>query len=521
MSQPENDPTITGLPDPARRRLLHAGAGMLVLPLLSSCGDNDRRRDSGSVDPTAPVDPTDPTDPTDPVDPTDPTDPGTPPARKPPRGLHASWTEDPHSTRTLTWFTDGGEDPGSIIEYGPVIAGMTAADIAGTPLPQRAEGAAHATYGVDALTHIATARGLDPALPLRYRVGSADGWSDIRVLPPVPGGKQFRFCHFGDHAQNDASRAVLAGVAGRAPDFFWIAGDLSYANGDQPLWDSYFDMLDPVTSRLPLMTCPGNHENKDGGGDGYRTRFAQPGEGTYYGFDFNNVHFCVSTGGSLVTGVNSSVGDMIAELAALERDLLDAARRRARGEIDFIVFVQHYTIWTNNDGREPANFSLVVFVEHMLLRYDVDLVLVGHDHIYERSKPMAYGLPISSGYVQVTQGGGGQHLYELIAKPAGWAAVSTVRHGFTEFTVDDRVIRATTYAVDDADNVLLPDGGLEVIDTFEIKARERGGLKDALLTLGTSARLVSTDNGFDFEAMMRHTIERNRLHDIEESGHGH
>ena len=99
------------------------------------------------------------TDPTDPVDPTDPTDPGTPPARKPPRGLHASWTEDPHSTRTLTWFTDGSEDPGSIIEYGPVIAGMTAADIAGTPLPHRAEGAAHATYGVDALTHIATARG--------------------------------------------------------------------------------------------------------------------------------------------------------------------------------------------------------------------------------------------------------------------------------------------------------------------------------------------------------------------------
>ncbi len=179
-------------------------------------------------------------------------------ASQPPRGLHASWTADPHTSRTVTWFTDGSDDPGTVIEYGPVDVGMDDCKRTQAALPFRAEGSAHATYGGYALTHIATATDLDGTRPLRYRVGSAQGWSPIRVLPAAPR-EAFRFCHFGDHAQTDASRAVLAGVQQRAPDFLIIAGDLAYANGEQPLWDSYFEMIEPLAAQLPVMSCPGNH----------------------------------------------------------------------------------------------------------------------------------------------------------------------------------------------------------------------------------------------------------------------
>lgn len=482
---------LQALPDLSRRRLLRAGAAALTLPLLPSCGSSSSPVGGSHCAAATPG-----------------------AALKPPRGLHVSWLEDPLTTRTVTWFTDGSDDPGSVIEYGPVEDGMSACQIEQAAFPMRAEGSAQATYGVDALTHIATARDLDPARPLRYRIGSDQGWSSVRVLPPL---RQdgFRFCHFGDHALSEASHAVMTGVQKLQPDFLIIAGDLSYANGEQPVWDRYFDMLDPVASRLPIMTCPGNHENKDGGGAGYSTRVAQPGKINYYSYGYGRVHFCFGTGGSLVREDNpASIPEFLAELLWMELDLAKAALRRAAGEIDFIVFVQHYSFWTNCEGRDPGNFTAILLEEHMMLRYGVDLVLVGHDHIYERSKPMAYGIPLGSGYVQVTQGGGGQSLYELVPDIAGWSDISTIRHGFTEFVVEGRTIHGTTYSVENDAIELLPNGELQAIDRFEIHARG-----DAERASFAAARAKSkAEQEFDLDAMIRHTLERNRLHDVHEGG---
>jgi len=38
------------------------------------------------------------------------------------------------------------------------------------------------------------------------------------------------------------------------------AGDLSYANCNQDLWDSYGIMIEPLSSKIPWMVGPGNHE---------------------------------------------------------------------------------------------------------------------------------------------------------------------------------------------------------------------------------------------------------------------
>lgn len=465
------------------------GLAMLSLPLLDACGP-------GASD--APID-----EPGGPVDPV--------PATHPPRALHASFTDDPTTTRTLSWFTDGLDDPGSVIEYGPVDADMSADAIANAAFPSRAEGLAKSVYGVDALTHSAVASDVPLDRPLRYRVGSSKGWSAVQVLQPAPA-SGFRFVHFGDHATSAASRAVVETVAARKPDFVLIAGDLAYANGDQAVWDTYFAMLEPLAARVPILTAPGNHEAKDGGGEGYRSRLAQPGNISWYSFDYQNAHYFFSTGGSLVDGL-AGAGDLAAELLAIELDLAQAALRRARGEIDFIVFVQHYPIWTDEDGRDPANFTLVLLEEQYLLRYGVDLLLVGHDHIYERSKPMGYGRPLDGGYVQVTQGGGGQDLYEILPQLASWSAFATVRYGFSEYQVQGQTISVTSHAVDDDRNVLLGDGATQIIDRFEVHARN----SVARLAFARPAR-AGSELLRNLDAIVKHTQHRNAFHDAIESG---
>ena len=165
------------------------------------------------------------------------------------------------------------------------------------------------------------------------------------------------------------------------------------------------------------MAAAGNHESKDGdglqSGKAFKSRLTHPDPllnnlnpnpgSTYYGFDIGRVHFFVSSAGALIDDFT-----LAEELINLEIDLAKAALRRARGELDFIILIQHYPIWTDQDGRSPANLTLVALQENFLLRYGVDLLLVGHDHIYQRSVPMGFGIPSRLGYVQVLTGTGGQ-----------------------------------------------------------------------------------------------------------------
>ena len=45
------------------------------------------------------------------------------------------------------------------------------------------------------------------------------------------------------------------------------AGDLSYADCDQPLWDSYGEIIEPLAKSTPWMVCAGNHEIEFNGTD--------------------------------------------------------------------------------------------------------------------------------------------------------------------------------------------------------------------------------------------------------------
>jgi len=252
------------------------------------------------------------------------------------------------------------------------------------------------------------------------------------------------------------------------PDLVLFAGDLAYADGKQPVWDTWFGQIEPLVAERPMMAAPGNHENKDFGGDAFKNRLSHPGAESFYGFDVGNVAFVVST-----AGVFLSDGSLLQELVELERLLASAAARRAAGEVDFVCVMQHYPLWTDHDSRGPLNPSLVLAEEHTLQRHQVDLLLVGHDHFYERSAPMAYGQVITTpglgrqGYVQVISGGGGKSLYDFVPEGAfqSWSVEHARRFSTVLYEVDGRTLRGRAVATD------RPGG--EVLDTFTLGARPR------------------------------------------------
>lgn len=458
----------------------------------------------------------------------------------PPRGVHVSVHEHSVTTRGLCWFTDGLDDPGSFVQWGPVEADWSEADIHDVdnhPLPFQTQGSAEKTTGLDNATHKVLLLDMDQQMdvtkPLRYRVGSPSGWSDIFVVEPTPPADQpWTFVHFGDHGTTH--RAVMLMDELRQPQYahslLLLAGDIAYADGTHEVWDTWFDQNEPHLATHVTMTTPGNHENKDADVQdddfttiptfAYDNRFNQPGENTYYGFDYNRVHIFAFTAGAFLED-----GQIAQELALLEADLAQAAARRAAGEIDFIAVMQHYTIWTDQAGRAPGNGSLIALEEEILARYGVDFLMCGHDHVYQRSKRMYKGQPDDTGlgYIQIMAGTGGHSIRLFEPSISEWSAKEFIGIGFAEYTVDNDTITCRYYGSPpvDIDNRDRATGEFTLVDEFQIQKRSATTAK-LFRQPARSAEQIVADAGTTWEQVRQHTAARNaRLRAEHDHDHGH
>lgn len=234
-------------------------------------------------------------------------------------------------------------------------------------------------------------------------------------------------------------------------DFLWHAGDIAYADywlkeeihgflpntsiqGGAAVYESilneFYDEMMPITARKPYMVGPGNHEaNCDNAGTtdkvhnitydssicmmgqtnftGFKNHFRMPSDvsgGTgnfWYSFDHGMVHFIQldtetdlghgfigpdQTGGSEgFTGVDPVNATMNAQSNWLEADLAAVDRSRT----PWVVVAGHRAFYLSNTGDTCPTCKDVF--EPLLLKYNVDLVLSGHSHIYERLAPIADG----------------------------------------------------------------------------------------------------------------------------------
>ncbi|HVL33011.1 MAG TPA: metallophosphoesterase family protein, partial [Actinomycetota bacterium] len=301
----------------------------------------------------------------------------------PPRGVHLSFTRDSRTTATVTWLTDGTTIPNPVVEYGSTESLGAVEDATTQPAPR-----------VKAFVHTATLGGLDPGQTVYYRVGGTSGYSQVRSFHTAPTDGAWSFVAIADMGTSSQAVKTTQAIVAENPDLVVHAGDLSYANGNDPVWDTWLDVIEPYASRIPYMTAPGNHEYETfpKSWSSYLSRMSMPGNELWYGFDYANVHFTVLQSHDTAHNTQGTLDDMI---TFAEQDLARAVERRAAGEIDHIIVMQHHPLYGNQDGsvERQRNPTWITLEEQWFHRYDIDLVIVGHNHHYERSKPMVYGVP--------------------------------------------------------------------------------------------------------------------------------
>ncbi|MBP2478658.1 3',5'-cyclic AMP phosphodiesterase CpdA [Crossiella equi] len=288
----------------------------------------------------------------------------------------------------------------------------------------------------------------------------------FRTAPTPASTGAFSFTAFGDQGVGYNALATNSLVADLAPRFHLAMGDMSYAlNGegghpaedvyDARKWDSFFAQNEPIAAEIPWMVSLGNHEMEGWydyhGYGGMRARFTMPdnawtGSTCIYSWRYQNVGMISLDGNDICynspANLNYTEGRQQEWLAA------QLARFRADATIDFIVVYCHQCTYSTSDSN-GAELGAQQKWAPLFDRYQVDLVLNGHNHVYERTDPIRAGKagrkapsrstvdPVRDGTTYITAGGGGESVNKWVDRSIADSYLGNVKDATATMRVDE------------------------------------------------------------------------------------
>jgi 3',5'-cyclic AMP phosphodiesterase CpdA len=309
------------------------------------------------------------------------------------QGIHLSWNSNKidvtTNTMAITWW--GNKLNEGIVKYG------TDNRLSHTQKAiNRFSDKGKVNIYKTTLTH------LNPNTIYYYQCGSVgEGWSNVYKFKtaPVAGSKdKIVVGVWGDTQDNDFNTRfeqtdTIVQQLKRYPIQFTIhMGDIVNSGSAANKWKGLFSITQPINAIAPFMPIPGNHDvNNNKADTGFQKPFPVyyefmnlPGSTINYSFNYGNTHF---------VAINSGQGEKDAEVAAnfayakdspeyrwLEADLSKA--RKDKNIIWVILYLHHplYSFgWSQVEGWHER-------LTPLLDKYQVDLCLAGHRHVYERHK---------------------------------------------------------------------------------------------------------------------------------------
>jgi predicted MPP superfamily phosphohydrolase len=271
------------------------------------------------------------------------------------------------------------------------------------------------------------------------------------------------FLAFGDSGSGSEEQLALAArMEGFDPDFVIHTGDLVDTGLDTSADEQYFIPYGKMIAKYPFFLTLGNHDygkayNKPEGKrflkENYIPYHTMPYTGLppyYYFFNDGNARF-------FVLDANFFYGARWAQpLAKDSRQYKWLEHFLARNDKTWKFVVIHEPLYST--GARGGIEAQKAVLEPLLEKYGVDMVFQGHDHDYERTKPMKDGLVDDrKGIIYVTLGGGGSPLY-FQRNNDDWSEKFLPVYHFAHIEIKDSNFKMTVY-----------DKDAKIIDTLEMQ----------------------------------------------------
>ncbi|MBW8482430.1 purple acid phosphatase family protein [Actinomadura parmotrematis] len=365
-----------------------------------------------------------------------------------PIGRHLAFGNDPRTQMTVSWQVPAAvKNPFIRIGTAPWnLSHKIAAEVRSLYTPAGVGASPNLTQY---FLHAQLSR-LKPGTTYYYGVGH-DGFDPANAhlagtvgtftTAPATGGK-FTFTAFGDQGVSYHALANDSLILARRPAFHLHAGDICYADSsgagqtgdtfDARTWEQFLAQTETVAKQLPWMVAYGNHDMEawysPNGYGGEEARFSMPSNGPdprnlpgVYSFVYGNTAVISLDANDVSYEIKANLDiSKGAQTAWLERQLKGF---RARRDVDFVVVFFHHCAFSTTNQHASEGGVREKWVP-LFEKYQVDLVVNGHNHVYERTdaikgaalKTLPIGgtvNPAEDGVVYVTAGGAGRSLYSF------------------------------------------------------------------------------------------------------------
>lgn len=261
-------------------------------------------------------------------------------------------------------------------------------------------------------------------VPFRFTMMGDQGTDDTPALPPGLKTGDYDDSYYKPDNDPDVPHTanVMRQIVAARPDFHLLAGDIAYADpsgmGRKPsyvpsggtlangfdkfnpfVWDVYLGSIEASAASTPWMFATGNHDMEAAyshhGYGGHLARLDFPGNGpaacpSVYSFRYGNVAVLSLDANDVSYEIRTNAGySGGTQNSWVERTL---AALRADPNVDFIICFFHHCAYSTT-GAHASDGGVRAAWGRLFDRYQVDLVLQGHNHVYERTDPIRAGRP--------------------------------------------------------------------------------------------------------------------------------
>lgn len=158
------------------------------------------------------------------------------------------------------------------------------------------------------------------------------------------------------------------------PKFGIGLGDIVYSKGESEFYDKQlFEPFQNVFKNIPFYPVPGNHDWGSDPEQNFEKEWSLPNNEHYYSFTYTN---------TLLIGLDSSDSKFYNFEEQLE--WLQNTLTKNKGMYDWIIIYLHHN---GKTCTYKPNYQHVIELYKTFANNDVDLVLNGHAHTYERLRP--------------------------------------------------------------------------------------------------------------------------------------
>ena len=242
---------------------------------------------------------------------------------------------------------------------------------------------------VKAAFHSAIIKNLQPEKTYVYRVGDGgkndDTWSEWFQIktPKIDKNAPYSFIYFGDaqiKVKSEWSRVIRKSYQMMPEvDFMYHAGDLINHSESDREWGEWFYAGSFIHATVPSIMTPGNHEyDNQKLASLWTHQFTLPKNGpldelkeTCYALDYQNMK---------LISIDARSFELHEYSKKAQTKWLDSVL--ASNTQKWVTLTIHYPILPTIEGKE--NIELKKAIKPLLDKYNVDLVLQGHNHSYAR-----------------------------------------------------------------------------------------------------------------------------------------